>query len=87
MQHGLPARLRRYNSLKMLLKSAPATPATTRDDARHIRAAINRRLTPPQADVYAVRHGRASDRLRARATRGGSIASSNRIATHSLQVC
>jgi hypothetical protein len=47
-------RARRYNSLKLLLKSAPLASAS-RDDALHIRAAINRRLTPPHDDVCMVR--------------------------------
>lgn len=48
----------RYNELKALLKTAAATAAERsepRDDARHIRAAMNRRLTPPPPGGLAVR--------------------------------
>jgi hypothetical protein len=47
-----------YNELKALLKSAAvaaAEQAEVRDDARHIRAAMNRRLTPPAPAGDAVR--------------------------------
>ena len=52
----------RYNELKALLKSAAAAAAEQaepRDDARHIRAAMNRRLTPslPGGDEVRARAG------------------------------
>ena len=48
----------RYNELKALLKTAAAAAAEQaepRDDARHIRAVMNRRLTPPPPGGIVVR--------------------------------
>ena len=62
---------RRYNALKLLLKSASSVaPQALRDDAVHIRAAINRRLTPPAADIYSVRG--PAGLTAGRAQRGGT---------------
>lgn len=69
---------RRYNELKVLLKTAAEATATerseARDDARHIRAAINRRLTPSPADSVVRPRARARGAQPGwRASRGAHI--------------